>query len=379
MARGRRKQSTKADRRRKQRLAALDHPRRMGHETMLIVARPMAKAVDALVAKLRRPPGEPVDLASDDAFTAVPEVDEVLHGRYGFVRQYYDWSHEDGMTEVELLATHIACAANHVLGGRKVFWVDVALAELLAQTTLDVSGDALQLPFPCCAFLFDDAATLGHVQALVDAERGRRPEEPPFQMLTAYASPLPKDKREEGLRLVIMADAFNDEWPYFISRDIVTDDKRNIDEILDSHPDGSTDPFFRSPELRALVHLVINAILYTTCSDFRSEVRTPPAPNRLTRGRNLSGETVFYLPGKIRIGASAATEDRKRTSGYTIGKRFWVRGHWRRANPSWEDQRLRWIAPYLKGPEMTAIIEREYELHTPARRNGSGGGEATSS
>ena len=52
------------------------------------------KAPLKLVAKLRRPPGEPVDLASDDAFTAVPEVDEVLHGRYGFVRQYYDWSHE---------------------------------------------------------------------------------------------------------------------------------------------------------------------------------------------------------------------------------------------------------------------------------------------
>jgi hypothetical protein len=46
----------------------------------------------------------------------------------------------------------------------------------------------------------------------------------------------------------------------------------------------------------------------------------------------------------------------------TIHKRFWVRGHWRRANAGWQDQRVRWIEPYLKGPDAAAIIEREYEL-----------------
>ena len=50
----------------------------------------------------------------------------------------------------------------------------------------------------------------------------------------------------------------------------------------------------------------------------------------------------------------------------TIEKRFWVRGHWRRPNASWEDQRLRWIKPYLKGPEMTAIVERAYAMKAAA-------------
>jgi hypothetical protein len=148
---------------------------------------------------------------------------------------------------------------------------------------------------------------------------------------------------------------------YLISRDIATDGKRNIDEILDSHPDGSTDPFFRRPELRELVHLVINAILYTTCSDFRAETRQAPVRRHLVPGSNLSGETVFYLPGKIRIGGAAHAETphpEEQSTSRTIGKRFWVRGHWRRPNPSWDDQRLRWISPYLKGSEMTAIIER---------------------
>jgi hypothetical protein len=39
-----------------------------------------------------------------------------------------------------------------------------------------------------------------------------------------------------------------------------------------------------------------------------------------------------------------------------------VRGHWRRAAKSWTDQRLRWIEPYWKGPDVAAIIERAYRL-----------------
>jgi len=39
-----------------------------------------------------------------------------------------------------------------------------------------------------------------------------------------------------------------------------------------------------------------------------------------------------------------------------------VRGHWRRPAKKWTDQRLRWIEPYWKGPEMAAVIEKAYRL-----------------
>ena len=51
--------------------------------------------------------------------------------------------------------------------------------------------------------------------------------------------------------------------------------------------------------------------------------------------------------------------------GRTILRRFMERGHWRRrsrAARDWADQRLRWIQPYWKGPDMAAIIERTYKL-----------------
>jgi hypothetical protein len=39
-----------------------------------------------------------------------------------------------------------------------------------------------------------------------------------------------------------------------------------------------------------------------------------------------------------------------------------VRGHWRRAPEGWKDQRMRWIEPYWKGPDLAAIVERAYKL-----------------
>lgn len=79
-------------------------------------------------------------------------------------------------------------------------------------------------------------------------------------------------------------------------------------------------------------------------------------------GRRWSEERIFFLPGKIPISRLKALTDFERSDQGRIMLRRMLRGHWRRANPSWEDQALRWIEPYWKGPEMGAIIEKEYKL-----------------
>ena len=76
-----------------------------------------------------------------------------------------------------------------------------------------------------------------------------------------------------------------------------------------------------------------------------------------------SAEDVFFLPGRISISQVRHLQGLEREAfGRALLARFMVRGHWRLPNPSWEDQRLRWIEPYWKGPEMAAVIEREYLL-----------------
>ncbi len=306
---------------------------------------------------------EEQQIGSDAEFLAM------LHGRFDLETRGYGWDREFAFANVQCLCSLAECAINYEIGGRKAFWVDGGLAELLTETTLDISGDVLKLPFPSCAFLFDDRHTLELADALRSLAGTTRASS--SRMLTVYVFPIPRDLGETGLRFVFLADSFDGEWPYLVTREVPLEGKRNLDEILASHPEpdepaATADPFFDSEEMRALLHLVVNAVLYATSREFTAEIRRPPGHASLgPRGKplELSGETVFYLPNRIVIGPREGIDDvPPRQPGRQIEKRFWVRGHWRKPNPTWQDQRLRWIAPYLKGPEMTAIIERMYDL-----------------
>lgn len=340
----------------KQKRLAL-HPPRLGHESMLAIPAFRA-ATTALSESLRVAPGAQVRLVSEDDL-ALPAVESMLHQRHAMVRQIYGWTAEDALMETQQLCTHLAAAANHELAGRKTFWVSLDLAEALMQTNLDIPGDVLQLPFAACAFVFNDAPTLELARALIHRHATVRT---PYRTLTVYAFPSHNDA-EPGFDFVFLADAYDGEWPYLISRSVLTDGKRNLDEILDSHPESSTDDLFRDPEMGELLKLVVNAVLYTTSADYRKEWRNPAPPALSPTRAVLSGDGVYYLPGRIPIGPGQATEAQARTkTGTTILKRFWVRGHWRRPHSSWQDQRVRWIAPYLKGPDVAAIVEREYAL-----------------
>jgi hypothetical protein len=94
-----------------------------------------------------------------------------------------------------------------------------------------------------------------------------------------------------------------------------------------------------------------------------SSLRSPtPAPSAI-----FSSESVFFLPGAVEISAVRRIQELERIpSGRTIACRFMVRGHWRRPNASWKDQRIRWIKPYWKGPDIAAVIERAYKLKPPS-------------
>jgi hypothetical protein len=340
---------------------------------MMIVAPPWARVVRDLIERLRPAPGAAPILAEEWQIATDAEFLEMLHGRYAVETQGFGWDRDTAFANMQCLSTVAECAINYEIGGRKAFWVDGGLAEALAQTTLDIAGDVLRLPFPCCAFLFDDPRTLELADGLRSTAATTR--RAPTRMLTVYIFPIPRDVGDSGLRFVFLLDAYDGDWPYLVTREVPLERRRNLDEILASHPvsddaNGSADPFFDTDEIRALLHLVINAVLYSTSREFTAEIRRPPSPTSLglrAKPLELSGDTVFYLPNRIVIGRSSSDNELPpRRPARRIEKRFWVRGHWRKPNPTWEDQRLRWIAPYLKGPEMTAIIEREYELKNRA-------------
>jgi hypothetical protein len=71
----------------------------------------------------------------------------------------------------------------------------------------------------------------------------------------------------------------------------------------------------------------------------------------------------FFFPGAIEISQIRHLQHLERVpDGRAVLNRFMVRGHWRRPPGNWKDQRMRWIRPHWKGPDMAAIIERTYKL-----------------
>ena len=72
---------------------------------------------------------------------------------------------------------------------------------------------------------------------------------------------------------------------------------------------------------------------------------------------------IYFLPGTIDISRVRRLQELERTpSGRPMLNRFMVRAHWRRPATTWKDQRMRWIEPYWKGPDIAVFIERAYRL-----------------
>ncbi len=286
-------------------------------------------------------------------------------------------SQEAAMVDGEILASHLFYMISFDLCWRKTFWVDPSLAWMLHNTRIDISGSCLRLPFPCCAFVFTDRETLelGNdllLQEGISRYKGRSPE-----ILTVFViSAEGDDGSARGVRLFFLLDINAPGWPFMVSRDLFFAAEDDLETILESHFPAvvadELDPLFLTPELKRLVQLVINAVLYTTSAHLdplrigeprNQSGRGNPHQRLLRATRAFSGNDVYYLPGRISISRLRQLRElgRKR-GGSTIMKRFMVRGHWRRAPENWKDQRLRWIEPHWKGPEIAPLLEREYRL-----------------
>jgi hypothetical protein len=292
---------------------------------------------------------------------------------------------EEAGDENRRLSAHLDHCLNFELHRRKLFFVDASLAWMLAQTNLDIEGRALRLPFPCFGQVYTDRATLETAEALLsaagDALGGHR-----LKILTVYLKRLPAPEGRAGLSLSMVFDAQEGLWPTLLRSELSFEESDGLDDILSGRPAGAGAAaprgIGRFPEGRRLIHLVLNAILYSTSADIAWPLSRAPAKQTKLKAegaakgrraraehraselrRRYSDEDVYYLPGRIPISQLRALQAAEGSPGGSeLFARFMVRGHWRRANPSWRDQRVRWIEPYWKGPELAAVIEKEYKL-----------------
>ncbi len=266
------------------------------------------------------------------------------------------------------LMPYVDLALNFAVHRRKAFWVDEALTYMLAQTDIEIPGSLLRAPFASFALVFTDRHVLSLGERLLSKRTGSPLAGLILRVTTVYVT---ERHGEAGrtLDLCFAFDALGDDLPELVYHTLVLADDTQVqslfpqdDQVLLVEPAMKT----TSP-LHGLLQVVVNAMLYATSSGVEPEARAgaprPAATARSKGSRVFTSENVFYLPGAIDIRQVRELEELARVGeGREALRRCMVRGHWRKAAKSWNDQRLRWIAPYWKGPDMAAVIERAYRL-----------------
>lgn len=283
---------------------------------------------------------------------------------------------DGAIADTNLIGFLIGCAVNHELHHKKTFWVGEGLTTMFDQTDADVPGEVLRLPFASFALVFTDRHFLGIAERMLAIEEenatiaGQK-----LRVATVYVREAAEEigasdqdgAKRRALRVTFAFDAVGSDWPYIMSRVLPIDPSASLKEIVRDHlPAMDADVLLTSERLARLVSIVLNAILYATSAGVEAKpVRRARPKTRVSakRAPEYTSEEVFHLPGHIDIQMVRNVNAIARApSGRQILHRFMVRGHWRRPNPSWSDQRMRWIEPYWKGPDMAAVIERSYRL-----------------
>jgi hypothetical protein len=279
-----------------------------------------------------------------------------------FLRRDRPSGNEVGQQESDA-APYIPLMVNFDLHRRKVFWVDAALSFMLENTDLDIAGRELRTPFPSFALVLTDR----HALALGERLLSRNTQDPLHGQILHVATVYMTEEHHGARRLLAVTfafDALGADLPSLVRYQVPVDDDGSLRAFLESLA-PHVDQVVRdaSPE-HALLRLVLNAILYATSAGVAPEVRTVPR-KRSPRSSASPPESdnVFFLPGKIDIRRVRQLQDLQRApNGGALFARFMVRGHWRRPAKNWTEQRLRWIEPYWKGPDMATVIEKAYRL-----------------
>jgi hypothetical protein len=330
---------------------ALRHPPPLVHERVAQVVPGAGELARSVAERIRREPGfdETTTVLSAEAEAIDLEIQRFVRAGGAAAAPYLRM-----MVDFELYR-------------RKTFWVDESLAYLLDQTELDVVGRELQVPFAVFTLVFSDR----HVLALAERLLAAQAASPLVGQLLRVATVQVVQRRRGDARVLDICfafDALGADLPVLIRHEIELADDAPVQAYLDAIaplPIIDPPPPDTSP-IRGLLRTTINAILYATSASVEPERRSPPAPstarNHSTRPV-FSSDEVYFLPGTIDISRVRKLQELERApGGRALLRRHMVRGHWRRAQKTWSDQRLRWIEPHWRGPDMAAIVEHAYRL-----------------
>jgi hypothetical protein len=284
----------------------------------------------------------------------------------------------------QTLTSALNFACNHEILRRKTFWVDDSLVFMLSQTTFDPQQVDLKLPFAAFALVFTDRKFLSLAESMLSKERDDLGAKSPLcgfilQCATIYIN----EKQVDSKRVIELGMAFDTlgaDLPDIVEHTLVVEDFKitglpSEKMIKVKELDGTMSEMPQISLRGQLLHLVLNAVMYSTSAEIdiieiegaakKSNQDSSPKRPLPTPDPVVTSDRVFYLPGKIDIIEVRKMKRLERApQGGKLLYRFMVRGHWRRPAKSWADKRPRWIQPFWKGPDLAAVIERSYRLRS---------------
>ena len=345
--------------------AAPKHPPPLAHERAAEMVPGSGELSRRVAEQVRREPGfeDAVTVLREDGLRANLDLQRFLREREGRLDSAPGYP-------PPALSLFLRLMVNFELHRRKTFWVDESLAYMLDHTDLDVAGRELRVPFPSCALVFTDRHVLSLAERMLAGDGTCPLSGQPLRVATVYVT---EEHLGEArtLEICFALDALGADLPHLVHHTIALEEDSPVETYLDSvAPRITVEPAVPdSNPLRGLLRVAINAILYATSAGVDRQVRPAPGHDaKAPRHRpgpplTYSSEEVYFLPGAIEISRVRRMQELDRVpDGRTMLRRFMVRGHWRRAALQWTDQRMRWIQPYWKGPDMATIIERAYKL-----------------
>lgn len=270
--------------------------------------------------------------------------------------------------EAAVAAPYLRLMVNFELHRRKAFWVDAALSYMLEHTDVDVAGGELRVPFASFAIAFTDRHALSLGERFLARRKGDPLRGHILRVITVYVTEVHRGD-DRTLEITFAFDALGADLPSLARFEVPAGSAASVRAFLDAvapAPPVTDPPVPDASPVRGLLRVVLNAILYATSAGVTPEIRTaqpraPKKPKPTTAPK--SSDAVYFLPGKIDIRSVRRFRELERApQGRALLARYMVRGHWRRPQKAWTDQRLRWIEPYWKGPDMATVIEKAYRL-----------------
>ncbi|WP_324954066.1 hypothetical protein [Oligoflexus sp.] len=247
------------------------------------------------------------------------------------VRRYLKELDQDlGTDKSRLRQLLISC--NHELHKRKTFWVDESLVYMLAHTDIDLLGHDLKLPFPSFAFVFTDRYFL----SLAERWLAREADCPLRGYILRVATVYVMEKacgEDRVISLAFAFDALGADLPCLVEKQIQVGEAQDLGSRAHQNRVDELDLKASDP-LQTLLDLSVNAVLYATSSPDKTEVRAPRSLASLATSTRselqiASSDTVFFLPGKIKLSLLRQMQELVRAPmGRQIFYRFMVRGHW---------------------------------------------------